>query len=79
MTHVASALAWGTVIIIGYVYIGYPLLLWVLGRIRERRVVQQPVTFPVTLLVSTFNEQTVIREKLRTAWHSITPKTALKS
>jgi len=65
MTHVASALAWGTVIIIGYVYIGYPLLLWVLGRIRERRVVQQPVTFPVTLLVSTFNEQTVIREKLK--------------
>jgi cellulose synthase/poly-beta-1,6-N-acetylglucosamine synthase-like glycosyltransferase len=48
-----------------YVYVGYPLLLLLVGSIRRSRPLPQPVGAPrVTLLVSAFNEAQVMREKI---------------
>jgi len=48
-----------------YVYIGYPLLLWLLSITVKPRIVHRANTTPqTTLLVSCYNEAEVIREKL---------------
>lgn len=48
-----------------YVYFGYPLLIFVLARLRPRPVAAADVTPTVTLIVPTFNEQAVIERKIR--------------
>ncbi len=48
-----------------YVYIGYPLGLWLLSRFLRREVSREAITPSVTLLISAFNEADVLPEKLR--------------
>jgi cellulose synthase/poly-beta-1,6-N-acetylglucosamine synthase-like glycosyltransferase len=59
-------LFWTAAAVVAYVYIGYPLLLWLIRRLRgpcePRRTGEQPT---VTLMISAFNEQDVIGAKLR--------------
>jgi cellulose synthase/poly-beta-1,6-N-acetylglucosamine synthase-like glycosyltransferase len=58
-------LFWLLASLIVYVYVGYPVLLWVLRSIRGRKAVKQDnATPPVTLFISAFNEALVIRDKL---------------
>ena len=47
-----------------YVYFGYPLLLWLVSRIRSRPVRRRPITPPVTLVIAAFNEEAIIAAKL---------------
>lgn len=55
------------VIIVGYVYVGYPIVLWMLTRWRCRPVFQENISPSVTLLISAFNEVRVIGSKLENA------------
>lgn len=59
-------LFWAAAAVIAYVYLGYPLLLWAIRRVRgprePRRGPEQPA---VTLMISAYNEQDVIGAKLR--------------
>ena len=64
MSIIGAVIAWVALGLVLYVYIGYPLLLWVLSRIYHREVHQAPTTPSVTLLISAFNEAEVIKEKL---------------
>lgn len=49
-----------------YVFVGYPLLLLVLGKIAQRPpVLQRPIRPHVTLIISAYNEEEVIEEKIR--------------
>ncbi|NUO82654.1 glycosyltransferase family 2 protein [candidate division KSB1 bacterium] len=58
-------LFWVCAGLILWVYAGYPLLLWLLNRMRAPRVVQtQAITPKVTLIVSAYNEAEVIRTKI---------------
>jgi cellulose synthase/poly-beta-1,6-N-acetylglucosamine synthase-like glycosyltransferase len=48
-----------------YAYAGYPLLLWLIVRLRGARAVQRGTGMPpVTLVISAYNEAAVIRAKL---------------
>jgi cellulose synthase/poly-beta-1,6-N-acetylglucosamine synthase-like glycosyltransferase len=67
VTVIAVGMVWGTLLLVGYVYVGYPILLWVLTRWRRRRVLQDDITPSVTLLISAFNEARVISGKLENA------------
>jgi cellulose synthase/poly-beta-1,6-N-acetylglucosamine synthase-like glycosyltransferase len=62
-----------------YVYVGYPLLLWMLVQIKpaltHRR---EEITPPVTLIVSCYNEAPVIAEKLDNALSLDYPKDQLR-
>jgi cellulose synthase/poly-beta-1,6-N-acetylglucosamine synthase-like glycosyltransferase len=51
----------------GYVYVGYPMLLWIATRYCRRPVRQEDITPPVTLIISAFNEAKVIGQKLENA------------
>jgi len=58
-------LFWGSVALIAYTYAGYPILLYVIGLVRHRRDRREAASAPsVALVISAFNEESVIRAKL---------------
>jgi cellulose synthase/poly-beta-1,6-N-acetylglucosamine synthase-like glycosyltransferase len=50
--------------LISYVYLGYPALLWLLTRWRVRITARRDISPSVTLIISAFNEQSVIGGKI---------------
>ncbi len=57
-----------TVGVLLYATAGYPLLLWLIVRVRGERAVRKGPELPrVTLIISAFNEAEVIRQKLENA------------
>lgn len=59
-------LFWASLALVLYTYAGYPVILYVIGRIRARRETPVvPATTPsVCLIISAFNEENVIRQKI---------------
>src|SRR5215475_8631131 len=56
---------WGALALILYLYIGHPVLLFLLGSLRRGKGrPQSTFTPPVSLIISAYNEEGVIREKL---------------
>lgn len=64
MTQAAAVVAWIALAIVGYVYLGYPIMLWITAQLRRREVHQADITPSMTLLISAFNEARTIRQKL---------------
>ena len=60
----SSVLFWGALVFIGYAYWGYPLVLAMLSLLKSRPVRTAPITPPVTVIVTAFNEEARIQEKL---------------
>ena len=52
------------ILLLTYIYVGYPLLIVALAKFRRRPVRRKTVTPAVTIVIPTFNEEVVIREKL---------------
>lgn len=66
MTAAAAGLFWLSLAGIAYVYAGYPLLLLMIGAIKRSGPRSQEGYAPgVTLVVSAYNEESVIREKIQ--------------
>jgi len=62
----AEILFWISVSALLYVFLGYPLLLLVLGKIAQRPPVLKGAIRPqVTLIISAYNEEEIIEEKIR--------------
>jgi cellulose synthase/poly-beta-1,6-N-acetylglucosamine synthase-like glycosyltransferase len=59
-------LFWGSLALVLYTYAGYPAILHILGRLRGRREIpaRVPSTPSVCLIISAFNEEKVIRQKI---------------
>lgn len=63
-----EALFWLLVLIVLYVYFGYPLLLVVLSRLRPAPLVQKAdITPTVSLIIPAYNEEKVIAQKIENA------------
>ncbi len=71
-------LFWLSVWFILYVYVGYPLVLTLLARIRRKPVEYPPYLPKVTLLIAAHNEQDVIASKLENALALDYPKENLQ-
>jgi cellulose synthase/poly-beta-1,6-N-acetylglucosamine synthase-like glycosyltransferase len=59
---------WGSCAIIFYTYFGYPALLYLMGKLRKRRIhsgVNHPELPSVCLIISAFNEERVIGNKIQ--------------
>ncbi len=70
---------WSLVILVGYVYFGYPVLLYVLaGGARKSRDYGEPELPAVTMLVSAFNEEDCIAEKLENSLNLDYPRDRLE-
>ena len=64
---VGAVVAWAAAFIVGYVYVGYPILMGILGWLTPKPIRQAGIEPTVTLLVSAFNEAHIIGEKLNNA------------
>ncbi len=53
---------WGSVILLGYVYLGYPTIVWVMGSIWNKKVKPGFYEPDVTVLIAAYNEEENIRE-----------------
>lgn len=67
MSMVGAVVAWAAALIVGYVYVGYPILMGILGWLTPKPIRQAGIEPTVTLLVSAFNEAHIIGEKLNNA------------
>lgn len=61
---IAEAIYWGSVVFIGYAYIGYPLCLKALSAFRNRPVKKADLVPSVSFIVTAYNEEKRIREKI---------------
>jgi poly-beta-1,6-N-acetyl-D-glucosamine synthase len=69
---------WLCLLVLIYVYIGYPILLVAISSIRKKPV-KKAESFPsVTLIIPAYNEERVIREKLHNAFSLDYPKEKLQ-
>lgn len=59
-----TAVFWTAVGLVAYVYVGYPLLLFLASRIWSRPVRKQPITPDVTMIIAAYNEEQAIAAKL---------------
>ena len=59
-----EAIFWGSVLFVGYAYAGYPLALWGLSLIRKRPVRSASIFPTVSYIVTAYNEEKRIREKI---------------
>lgn len=57
-------LCWVSLIALVYIYAGYPLMVWLLGRMRPGRVQRDPVAASVSVVMVVHNEAAQIRRKL---------------
>jgi biofilm PGA synthesis N-glycosyltransferase PgaC len=55
---------WTAAALVVYTYVGYPILVWALGRWRPRPVHAAPVLPTITVLIAAHNEEARLAEKL---------------
>jgi glycosyltransferase involved in cell wall biosynthesis len=60
----AELIFWCSVFFVWYAYIGYPMVLAALLPFRNREVRRGAVTAPVSFIITAYNEETRIREKI---------------
>lgn len=64
MESLGQIIFWTCVGILAYVYVGYPVLVYFVSRLFPRPVMQAEIEPHVTILITAFNEEAVIGEKL---------------
>lgn len=69
---------WLLVLTILYTYAGYPVLLAVLAALRRRRTEYPPATPSITLLITAFNEEKVIAQKIENSLQFDYPRDRLQ-
>ena len=57
-------LFWVSIVFVGYAYLGYPLLLWGLSVMRRQVVRKDDIQPSVSFIITAYNEEKRIREKL---------------
>jgi cellulose synthase/poly-beta-1,6-N-acetylglucosamine synthase-like glycosyltransferase len=57
------------VVLLAYIYLGYPLLIILLAKFFRHPVKKESITPPVTIVIPTFNEEAVITEKIENTLH----------
>jgi cellulose synthase/poly-beta-1,6-N-acetylglucosamine synthase-like glycosyltransferase len=62
--NVAQIVFWTCVSLLAYVYVGYPLLVFLVSRFLPRQVHRDLTDLKVTILITAFNEEAAIRQKL---------------
>lgn len=75
---VFEIICWASIGMIGYAYLGYPLLLWVFSFVRTREVVRGNSTPAVTFIITAYNEEKRIAEKLENTLKIAYPRSSFE-
>ncbi len=79
MIHaVALALFWGALGLLVYLHFGYPLLLWVIGKVRPRPVRRGDFTPVVDFVIGAYNEEAILRKKIENCLELDYPRDRLR-
>ncbi|MEK6281521.1 MAG: glycosyltransferase family 2 protein, partial [Acidobacteriota bacterium] len=62
---IAKFAFWISVLALGYTYLGYPVLVWLMSRFRERKVQRGAIEPTVSIIITAYNEERHVREKLQ--------------
>jgi cellulose synthase/poly-beta-1,6-N-acetylglucosamine synthase-like glycosyltransferase len=78
-----ASLFWFTLFLVGYTYIGYGIILWLLVRIKELFLPSRRPSMPdelpeVTLFITAYNEEEMVEEKMANSREIDYPKEKLK-
>lgn len=73
MDTAAAVVFWLALLSLVYVYGGFPLLVMIVGKLRNRLVCKQPITPRISLIIAAYNEEEVIAERLENALSSDYP------
>ena len=76
--YMMAFLFWLSAGVIIYIYIGYPLLIALLAKLRPKPVRRTQIQPSVTLLIAAYNEEDVIREKIENSINLNYPKNKLE-
>ena len=63
-TDAAQIVFWASVATLAYVYVGYPMVVWILSRIAPIATERGQIEPTVTVLITAYNEELSIRNKL---------------
>lgn len=74
----AEVLFWGCILMTIYVYLGYPICLFLLSCLTRRQIIKKDFTPMVTFLISVYNEEKVIRERIENLLQLDYPKDKLE-
>jgi len=76
--HFLKLLFWGSILMLFYVYAGYPILVFLLATLRKRKVKKGSYEPKITVLIPAFNEAENIEETLRNKINLVYPKEKLE-
>jgi cellulose synthase/poly-beta-1,6-N-acetylglucosamine synthase-like glycosyltransferase len=65
--NMMSAVFWLCCALIVYTYLGYPILLWLISRVRRLDIAKADIRPTVSMIIAAFNEERVIRAKIENA------------
>lgn len=78
MFHFFQILFYGSLAALVYVYAGYPLIVYLIGRIRPRPVARAEIEPKVTFLITAYNEEEAIAAKIKNTLEIDYPKEKLE-
>ena len=73
-----KSLFWISIVAILYTYIGYPVVVWLLGRLRNLKVSKSAVTPPITVVIACHNEANNIEARIKNLLESDYPARLLE-
>ena len=74
----ASFAFWGSIALVFYAYAGYACALLVLARFRDRAVKRANITPPVSFIITAYNEEKRLREKIDNTLAQVYPASRLE-
>lgn len=69
---------WLCVLVILYTYVGYPIFLYLIAKIRKRTVKKSPISPSVSLIIAAYNEEKAIEAKIQNSLHLDYPCSAME-
>lgn len=78
ITSVEQVIFWTCAALLAYVYLGYPLLVWFVSFVSPKNIVCEKIEPHVTVLITAFNEEAAIREKIENTLAIDYPKDKLE-
>jgi len=69
---------WSSLIFVFYSYFGYPLLLWIISQIRDKPVKKLDIKPSVSCIITAYNEEKRIREKIENTLRQDFPRKSLE-
>lgn len=74
----AQVVFWASLAFIAYAYVGYPVLLLALSVFRSRQVNKKSITPTVSFIITAYNEERLIREKIENTLKQDYPESKLE-